>query len=58
MAPVNTSVQISASGERMGDNIITARPNNGVWKWLSLFVTGNEMFIEVSVDIFIHLSPT
>lgn len=32
--------------------------NGGDWKLLSLFVVSNEMFIKVSVDIFIQLSPT
>ena len=55
-AEVKTSVQILASGERMGeretaDSIITALGN-----YCRFLSPGNELFIEVSVDIFIHLS--
>ena len=47
-----------ASGERMGERQHHYHPSNGGdWKLLSLFVVSNEMFIKVSVDIFIQLSP-
>ena len=59
MAPVKTSAQILASGERMRERQHHYHPGNGGdWKLLSLFVASNEMFIKVSVDIFIQLSPT
>ena len=47
-----------ASGERMGEKQHHYHPSNGGdWGLLSLFVVSNEMFIKVSVDIFIQLSP-
>ena len=61
MAPVKTSTQILASGERMRERERQHHyhpGNGGDWKLLSLFVPSNEMFIKVSVDIFIQLSPT
>ena len=54
------AADFAASGERMGERQHRYRPVliTGSGYCCRFLSPGNEMFIEVSVDIFIHLSPT